>query len=76
MSEDNGRDNKVDQGEEENSRGYWSRSIEAVFSYIGVSVGLGNIWRFPYLCFQNGGGSYDMSCHVHTCYNMTVPTDA
>jgi len=31
---------------------------EFVFSLISNSVGLGNVWRFPYLAAKNGGGSY------------------
>lgn len=39
-------------------RATWSGKMQFFLSIIGYSVGLGNIWRFPYLCQQNGGGEY------------------
>lgn len=38
-------------------RAAWSGKMQFFLSIIGYSVGLGNIWRFPYLCQQNGGGT-------------------
>ncbi|KAJ8320366.1 hypothetical protein KUTeg_001953 [Tegillarca granosa] len=36
----------------------WARKTEYLLSMIGYSVGLGNIWRFPYICLRNGGGAF------------------
>lgn len=37
-------------------RGQWNNKLEYVLSVAGEIIGLGNVWRFPYLCYKNGGG--------------------
>ncbi|XP_022235624.1 sodium- and chloride-dependent glycine transporter 2-like [Limulus polyphemus] len=39
-------------------RGHWGNKAEFILSCIGLSVGIGNVWRFPYLAYQNGGGAF------------------
>ncbi len=39
-------------------RGSWSSSIGFILAAAGSAVGLGNIWRFPYLTGQNGGAAF------------------
>ena len=36
----------------------WSNPVEFLLSCISMSVGLGNIWRFPSVAFENGGGAF------------------
>ena len=46
------------QNENGGARARWGNRVEFLLSCIAMSVGLGNVWRFPFTAYENGGGAF------------------
>ena len=45
-------------GKRSSLHGFWSSRLAFILAVTGSAVGLGNIWKFPYIAGQNGGGAF------------------
>jgi len=61
------------------TRENWTSRSGFIIAAVGSAVGLGNIWRFPYVAYENGGGAflipYLLACVYHHWFVLCQRTD-
>ncbi len=50
--------NRAGDSKRSSLHGHWSSRMAFILAVTGSAVGLGNIWKFPYIAGQNGGGAF------------------
>ena len=50
----------------------WTSRISYLFAAVGSAVGVGNIWRFPFLCYRNGGATF-LIPYLISLFGLAIP---
>eukprot|EP00058_Branchiostoma_floridae_P021221 XP_002606711.1 hypothetical protein BRAFLDRAFT_82351 [Branchiostoma floridae] len=50
--------------QQDKKRPTWGTAADGVLVLVGATVGLGNFWRFPYVCYRNGGEEQEEKSHM------------
>ncbi|XP_026725014.1 sodium-dependent nutrient amino acid transporter 1-like isoform X2 [Trichoplusia ni] len=58
LPEYTGSSDEIEKDEGKPERPQWDNQYQFLMSCIATSVGLGNVWRFPFVAYQNGGGAF------------------
>ena len=60
------------QTQEADQQGHWSSRFAFLMAAVGFAVGLGNIWRFPYITGENGGAAFVL-VYLLCAFSIGVP---
>ena len=64
----------IAQNERKSIHGQWSSKVLFIFAATGSAVGLGNIWKFPWMAAENGGGAFVIVYLVSFLRKTTLTT--
>ena len=57
-----------------NNREQWGSRLGFILAASGAAVGIGNIWKFPYIAGENGGAAFTIVYLALSLIHISEPT--